>query len=152
MNYTAKEIILSWEDVLNLAKKITDEIKDIKLANSTKDFEIIAIANGGIIPAAIISYFTKIMPINIFPILDKKVNRYKIPTLDPNKSYLLIDEIYDTGKTIGIIEHYLKGITYLKIFLLKRYETDSLLGNHLYGKILNDPRWVVFPWEKQTNY
>jgi uncharacterized protein len=152
LNYTAKEIILTWEDILALIKKILDEIKEAKLATPAEDFEIIAIANGGIIPAAIISYFTGIKPINIFPVINKRVFRCNVPTLNPKKKYLLIDEIYDTGKTIYLVERYLKGIDYLRIFLLKRYDTDSLLGNHLFGRILNDPRWVVFPWEKQTVY
>jgi hypothetical protein len=32
--------------------------------------------------------------------------------------------------------------------LLKRYNTPTSSSNHIYGKILEDSRWVVFPWEK----
>jgi hypothetical protein len=38
----------------------------------------------------------------------------------------------------------------LKIFLLRRYKADLLSSNNeIYGKILNDSRWVIFPWEDE---
>jgi len=148
LNYTAKEIILSWSDVSTLITKISHELQTKILSNSLLDYEIIAIGNGGIIPATILSYKLEIKPINIFPIMDKKVISHKLPTLDPNKKYFLVDEIYDTGKTIALVESYLMKINCLKIFLLRRYNTDLLNSNNeVYGKILNDSRWVIFPWE-----
>lgn len=149
MNYTAKEIIFSWEDVDNLIAKISKELKNRLSASSAQNYEIIAIAKGGIIPATLLSYKLKIKAINIFPIIDKKVISHKIPILDTTKEYLLVDEIYDTGKTIALVEQYLTSVNYVKIFLLQRYTIDSS-SNHLHGRILNDPRWVVFPWEDQT--
>lgn len=149
MNYNAKEIIFSWEDIDNLIVKISKELKKRLLASSVQNYEIIAIAKGGIIPATLISYQLRIKSINIFPIIDKKVIPDKIPILDSTKRYLLVDEIYDTGKTVDLVEKYLTNIHYLKIFLLRRYSTD-LARDHIYGKILNDPRWVVFPWEDQV--
>ena len=98
MNYNAKEIIFSWEDIDNLIVKISKELKKRLLASSVQNYEIIAIAKGGIIPATLISYQLRIKSINIFPIIDKKVIPDKIPILDSTKRYLLVDEIYDTGK------------------------------------------------------
>ncbi len=150
MNYTTKEIILSWSDVSALITKISHELKNKILTNSLQGYEIIAIGNGGIIPATILSYKLGIKPINIFPIIDKKVISHKMPTLDPNKKYLLVDEIYDTGKTIDLVESYLISMNCLKIFLLRRYKADLLSSNNeIYGKILNDSRWVIFPWEDE---
>lgn len=150
MNYTAKEIILSWEDVDNLIARVSNKLQErLLVGSSAQDYEIIAIANGGIIPATLLSYKLEIKPINIFPIIDKKAISHKIPILDSTKKYLLVDEIYDTGKTIDLVEQYMTRVNYVKIFLLQRYNTDSA-SDHLYGKILNDSRWVVFPWEDQT--
>lgn len=148
MNYSANRIVFSWEDIENLIVKISNELNRL-LDSCLQDYEIIAIANGGIIPATLLSYKLKVKPINIFPIIDKKIVSHKIPILDPTKKYLLIDEIYDTGKTIEMVEQYMTTVNYLKIFLLQRYEADTS-SDHLCGKTLNDPRWVVFPWEEQT--
>ena len=149
MKYTAKEIILSWSDVGEYITKISIEVQAKIISNSLKDYEVIAIGNGGIIPATMLSYRLNIKPINIFPLIDKQIISHKVPTLDPKKKYLLIDEIYDTGKTIDLVESSLMEMNYLKIFLLKRYKTDSIRDKDVCGKILNDSRWVVFPWEDQ---
>lgn len=149
MKYTAKEIILSWSDVGEYITKISIEVQAKIISNSLKDYEVIAIGNGGIIPATMLSYKLNIKPINIFPLIDKQIISHKVPTLDPKKKYLLIDEIYDTGKTIDLVERSLMEMNYLKIFLLKRYKTDSIRDKDVCGKILNDSRWVVFPWEDQ---
>ena len=149
MKYTAKEIILSWSDVGEYITKISIEVQAKIISNSLKDYEVIAIGNGGIIPATMLSYKLNIKPINIFPLIDKQIISHKVPTLDPKKKYLLIDEIHDTGKTIDLVESCLMEMNYLKIFLLKRYKTDSIRDKDVCGKILNDSRWVVFPWEDQ---
>ena len=149
MKYTAKEIILSWSDVGEYITKISMEVQAKIISNSLKDYEVIAIGNGGIIPATMLSYKLNIKPINIFPLIDKQIISHKVPTLDPKKKYLLIDEIHDTGKTIDLVESCLMEMNYLKIFLLKRYKTDSIRDKDVCGKILNDSRWVVFPWEDQ---
>ena len=150
MKYTAKEIILSWSDVGEYITKISIEVQAKIISNSLKDYEVIAIGNGGIIPATMLSYKLNIKPINIFPLIDKQIISHKVPTLDPKKKYLLIDEIHDTGKTIDLVESCLMEMNYLKIFLLKRYKTDSIRDKDVCGKILNDSRWVVFPWEDQV--
>ena len=151
MNYTANEIILSWGDVIALIANISYKLQSKIIPSSLQDYEIIAIGNGGIIPATILSYKMNIKPINIFPLIDKQIISHKLPILDPNKKYLLIDEIHDTGKTIELVGRYLMKMNCLKIFLLKRYKTDSIIDNDVCGKILNDPRWVIFPWEDQDN-
>lgn len=145
MKYTDTEILLSWNDVDKLIKNICIKIK-FKLKNYLENYEILAITNGGIIPATIISYKLGIKNINLFPIINKKIIYNKIPIFETTKNYLLIDEIYDTGKTFHKTSIYLGFINHLDIFLIKRYSTNNSI-NHIYGKILEDSRWVVFPWE-----
>ncbi len=142
MKYTDKEILLSWNDIDELIKSICSRIKF-----NLENYEIIAITNGGIIPATIISYKLGIKNIHLFPIINKKIIYGKIPFFEPTKKYLLIDEIYDTGKTFYKTSTYLNFISHLDIFLIKKYWRDNSI-NHIYGKILDDDRWIVFPWEK----
>ena len=147
LKYTDKEILLSWNDIDRMVKVICQKIKS-KLGNHLEKYEIIAITNGGIIPATIISYNLGIKNIYLFPIINKKIIHNKIPVLKATKKYLLIDEIYDTGKTLKKTAKCLKLVNHLDIFLIERYNT-IISANHVYGRVLDDPKWVVFPWEVQ---
>jgi len=145
LEFTAKEILLSWDDIDELVENTCLKIM-AKLENVLEEYEIIAITNGGIIPATMVSYNLGIKNISLFPMIDKKVIHSKIPQFDTAKKYLLIDEIYDTGKTLGKVSICLGHINHLNVFLVERNNTASST-NHVIGKTLKDSRWVVFPWE-----
>ncbi len=146
LEFTDKEILLSWSDIDELIENICLKIK-VKLGNALGKCEIIAITNGGIIPATMVSYSLDIKYINLFPIVDKKIIHNKIPQFDPYKKYLLVDEIYDTGETFSKASICLEHINHLNIFLIERYKITSY-PDRIIGKTLEDSRWVVFPWEK----
>ena len=147
MKYTDKEILVSWDDIDKMVKVICQKIRS-KLGNHLEKYETIAITNGGIIPATIISYNLGIKNIYLFPIINKKIIHNKIPLLKATKKYLLIDEIYDTGRTLKKTAKCLRFINHLDVFLIERYST-VISTNHVYGRVLDDSRWVVFPWEGQ---
>ena len=63
-----------------------------------------------------------------------------------NKKYLVVDEIYDTGKTFSRISRLLETFEYEFVCLLSRYPVSN--KKIIYGKILNNKNWIVFPWEK----
>jgi hypoxanthine phosphoribosyltransferase len=138
LKYTDKEILLSWNDIDRMVKVICQKIKS-KIGNHLEKYEIIAITNGGIIPATIISYNLAIKNIHLFPIIDKKIIHNKIPILKTTKKYLLIDEIYDTGKTLKKTAKCLRLVNHLDIFLIERYST-VISANHVYGRVLDDSR------------
>jgi hypoxanthine phosphoribosyltransferase len=145
LEYTDKEILLSWSDIDKLVETICQKVRS-KLDNHLEKYETIAITNGGIIPATMISDNLGIKNIHLFPIINKKIVRKRIPVLKTTKRYLLIDEIYDTGKTLKKTAKCLRFINHLDIFLIERYDT-VISSNHVYGTVLDDSRWVVFPWE-----
>jgi len=147
LEFTDKEILLSWSDIDGLIENICLKIK-AKVENAFENHEIIAITNGGIIPATMISYNLGIQNINLFPIIDKKIIHSRIPKFDVDKRYLLVDEIYDTGKTFRKTSVCLEHINHLNVFLVERYSSMTRTANHIIGKTLEDSRWVVFPWEK----
>ncbi|HYZ95975.1 MAG TPA: phosphoribosyltransferase family protein, partial [Nitrososphaeraceae archaeon] len=84
---------LDWDDIENLVKKTALKIKE-----NNKNYDlIIGIKNGGIIPAKLIS---RELDINDIDFISVKMNQMFASSNFPrNKKYLLIDEIYDTGKT-----------------------------------------------------
>ena len=133
---------LDWDDIENLVKKTALKIKK----NSNKKYDlIIGIKNGGIIPAILISRELDINHIEFITIRKNKI--FKFNKFHKDKKYLLIiDEIYDTGKTFSIVNEYFKRFEYDYACLISRYRIPD--NNKIVtGKVLNHKRWIVFPWE-----
>ena len=134
---------LDWNDIENLVKKTALKIKKI---NKKYDL-IIGIKNGGIIPAILISRELDINDIEFITIRKNKI--FKFNKFHKDKKYLLIiDEIYDTGKTFSIVNEYFKRFEYDYACLISRYRIPD--NNKIVtGKVLNHKRWIVFPWENR---
>jgi len=131
---------LDWNDIENLVKKTALKIKKI---NKKYDL-IIGIKNGGIIPAILISRELDINDIEFITIRENKI--FKVNKFHKDKKYLLIDEIYDTGKTFFIVNEYFKRFEYDYACLVSRYRIPD--NNKIVtGKVLNHKKWIVFPWE-----
>ena len=134
---------LDWDDIENLVKKTVLKIKK----NNKKYDLIIGIKKGGIIPAILISRELDIKDIEFITIRKDKI--FKINKFHKDKKYLLIiDEIYDTGKTFSIVNEYFKRfeLEYDYACLISRYRIPD--NNKIVtGKILNHKKWIIFPWE-----
>lgn len=137
-----KQDYLDWDDIENLVKKTALKIKK----NNKKYDLIIGIKYGGIIPALLISRELDINDIEFISINRNKI--FKFNKFHKNKKYLLIDEIYDTGKTFFIVNEYFKRFEYDYACLVSRYRIPDNNNNKIVsGKILNHKKWIVFPWE-----
>lgn len=132
---------LDWDNIENLVKKTALKIKK----NNKKYDLIIGIKNGGIIPAILISRELNINDIEFITIRKNKI--FKFNKFHKDRKYLLIiDEIYDTGKTFSIVNEYFKRFEYDYACLISRYRIPD--NNKIVtGKVLNHKRWIVFPWE-----
>jgi hypoxanthine phosphoribosyltransferase len=131
---------LSWNDIENLVKVIGNKIKE----KNEKYDSVIGIKNGGIIPARLISKELEINEIEFISINPDQSNKFYY-RIKNDKKYLLIDEIYDTGKTFLTVKDYLKNIEYNFACLISRYTIQD--DKIIIGKILNNEKWIVFPWE-----
>ncbi len=140
-NQNLKNDYLDWDDIENLVKKTALKIKK----NNKKYDLIIGIKNGGIIPALLISRELDINDIEFISIKRNKI--FKFNKFHKNKKYLLIDEIYDTGKTFFIVNEYFKRFEYDYACLISRYRIPDNNNKIVSGKILNHKKWIVFPWE-----
>jgi len=127
----------SWFEIHYLVKEIARKIGDRKYNC------ILGIANGGVIPAKLLAEELRVNAIQLVPVRKKQVVMSEMPELDRKKTYLVIDDIYDTGATYGKVAEALKGYSCDYAFCMSRYEQS--VG--LYGRILNHNRWIVFPWE-----
>ena len=137
-----KNDYLDWDDIENLVEKTVIKIKK----NNNKKYDlIIGIKNGGIIPAILIARELDIKDIEFITIRRNKILKFN--KFYKDKKYLLIiDEIYDTGKTFSIVNEYFKRFEYDYACLISRYRIPD--NNKIVtGKVLNHKRWIVFPWE-----
>jgi uncharacterized protein len=140
-NRNLKNDYLDWDDIEDLVKNTVLKIKK----NNKKYDLIIGIKNGGIIPAILISRELDINDIEFITIRKNKIFNFK--NFSKDKKYLLIiDEIYDTGKTFSIVNEYFKEFKYDYACLVSRYRIPD--NNKIVtGKVLNHKKWIVFPWE-----
>ena len=137
-----KNDYLDWNNIENLVKKTALKIKE----NNKKYDLIIGIKSGGIIPAKLIS---RELNINNIDFISVKMNQIFTSSNFPrNKKYLLIDDIYDTGKTFFTVNKFFNSFEYDYACLISRYRiTDN--KKIISGEILNHNKWIVFPWEKE---
>ena len=127
----------SWFEILYLVKELARQ-------TASKKFDsILAITNGGIIPARLLAEELGIGDIKLVPIRGKKIIASEMPVLDKKKRYLVIDDIYDTGYTYEKVSKALKGFNCDYAFCMTRHPTDA----GIYGRILGHSRWILFPWE-----
>jgi uncharacterized protein len=145
-NLNLKNDYLDWDNIENLVKKTALKIKK----NNKKYDLIIGIKNGGIIPAILISRELDINDIEFITIRKNKMFKKFNKFLKDKKYLLIIDEIYDTGKTFFIVNEYFKRFEYDYACLVSRYRIPDN-NKIVVGKVLNHKKWIVFPWENGDN-
>ncbi|MGI0006090.1 MAG: phosphoribosyltransferase [Nitrososphaera sp.] len=120
-------------------------VKEVARQASAKKYDcILAIANGGIIPARLLAEELGIDDVKLVPVRKKKIIAPEMPALDKKKRYLVIDDIYDTGDTYKKVSKAMKGFSCDYAFCMTRHPTDA----GICGRILGHDRWIVFPWER----
>ena len=135
----------SWEEIEYLTKVLADKIRryDDKAYDT-----ILAVTNGGIIPARLMARELKMDHIQLMPIRNKKLFKEEMLDLSQQKKYLIIDEICDTGDTVSKIYEMVMIFNCDFAFLMSRHAViNNQKGRTYVGKILNHNKWVVFPWE-----
>ena len=122
------KLYLSWKWVDEQINKIGDKLEGI-------DLEFVAgIPRGGLIPAVMMSHAFGIKYISYS-------SAKMLPGELRNKT-LVVDDISDTGETMEEAGK-LKFIT---ATLSIRSGTKTV--PYYFGDLINDDRWLVFPWEK----
>ena len=137
---------------------VTELVSMINKADYKPDV-IIPIARGGLIPAALVSqHFPDTMiyviqtksyvdniqkPVSIF--IPKSIKK----DIDKNAKILIVDDIYDTGRTIKTIIKVLKenGVKN-NIATATLYHKEEADGTpDFFCRTVNKNTWINFPWE-----
>ena len=122
---------ISWSEIDKLLDDIERQIKE-----SGEKFEMIAgVTRGGLIPAVMLSHRLDL------PMMAITTEDAILP-ISLAKKTLIVDEIYDTGKTIKG----LKQVNPMTQFAVL-YHNVGLDQLEFYGKKMRLDNWLVFPWE-----
>ena len=145
------------EKIYFTIEEMIDSIRNIseQLTNSNFDPEVIISVNrGGCVPGIYLSHYID-KPHEVINIELRDSN--KEPDLNSIKekisqfrSVLIIDDINDSGKTIGVIKDLSNNLITKIHFAVLINKSQSTSKVEFYGKTvdskLND-YWYVFPWE-----
>ena len=145
-----EKIYYTIEEMIDSIKKISGQLID-----SNFDPEvIISINRGGCTPGIYLSHYLnkphevisiELRDSNIDPdliIIKEKIKQFN--------SVLIIDDINDSGNTIGVIKDLSKNIATIIHFAVLINKSESKSKVEYYGKIVNTKLldyWYVFPWE-----
>jgi len=138
-------------------EEMIDSIRNIseQLTNSNFDPEVIISVNrGGCVPGIYLSHYID-RPHEVINIELRDSN--KEPDLNSIKekisqftSVLIIDDINDSGKTIGVIKDLSKNLITKIHFAVLINKSESTSKVEYYGRTVNsklNDYWYVFPWE-----
>lgn len=141
-----KTYSVSWEqlqqDCRALAWKLLDQRKDWS--------RIITIARGGLVPAAIIAreldiHLVDTICISSYTMKDQgAANILKRPDLaGVNGTWLIIDDLVDTGKTAKIVRDMFVGAHFATVYAKPegRPMVDTFITE------VSQDTWVLFPWD-----
>ena len=132
----------TWQEIELLVEGLAHTIQI-----SGKKFDVIlAITNGGIIPARLIARELDVNHIQFIPIRNKQLHIEEMPLLVNGTKYLVIDDIYDTGDTYDKVYSVIREFDCDFAFLITRYKDSNA---SLVAKVLDHQKWIVFPWEKK---
>ena len=121
---------IDWIIVEYLVSILVEKIKK----SDIKYDMIVGINRGGLIPAVMLSHKLELPMITMMPD-DVLIN---------DKHYLIVDEIYDTGKTIQQIQRVNPSADFAVL-----YHNVDLPLLKFYGLKTALDKWLIFPWEKQ---
>lgn len=150
-------IRLSWEDVEDLLWEIYVSMRSSGYSPDV----VIGVARGGLVPARILVDYLQNKYICTFQmghwaegkdLTEKPTLVFPLPEVDlSNKKILLVDDVSDEGGTMEEAVHYLtERVGDVKTAVLIN-KADSKFRTDFCPKIMNEWRWVIFPWSKHED-
>jgi hypoxanthine phosphoribosyltransferase len=141
---------VSWNDLEEHCDKIYSQM----VCNGYKPDCIIGLLRGGIVPARIFSDHFNILldffalDVKLYSGINKRMEKAKIRAFDGDvkgKSILVVDDIYDSGKTMEAVLDHLKGkkVTTATIF----WKETAKAKPDYYAEVAKENEWIVFPFE-----
>jgi hypoxanthine phosphoribosyltransferase len=160
-----KHIYMTWRDVENYTQEILRQIQ----SDAWRPEYILGITRGGLTPANLISQYLSIpmhaLHVSLRDGSDPESNLWAAEDAFNGKSILIVDDINDTGNTLNWIKqdwpsgchprderwNSVWGNNVRVACLFDNESSNSEVDVNYVGRTinkLNDPSWVVFPWEE----
>jgi len=141
---------ISWRMIEILCQRLAISLKECEPPGD-KYTRILAVAKGGLIPAAIIGQHFPQLPVTSLHVSSYKgqqklsVHRVLggIPALDQGEHFLVIDDISDTGNTLTFINQMYPRST-AAVLVAKH---SGAYAADIFTEVVSDNIWVKFPWE-----
>jgi xanthine phosphoribosyltransferase len=126
--------VVSWDEVEDACSKLASQIKQKGDPRICRTSGIIAIARGGLVPAALLAYKLKL---DIF-------GTACIPALNSSQrnDLLIVDDICDTGRTFTQLLRSFPNAVYVSTYVKPKGKPMCEYWSH---EVAQDT-WVVFPW------
>lgn len=145
-NYGYDEYV---NDIKSLYKRLSFKKKEIQLVGIFKGSLPIVTHLGNLlnVPVSIVECQTRDKH-------KKKVVRWAINNIDPKKTIVLIDDIFDTGKTVDLVmnflnkEHKKKKINISNSMFITLFGPEYINPNGVVSLRKHLGRWIVFHWER----
>lgn len=142
-----KNLKVSWKEVHRNTKALAETLKQ----KGPWD-KIVAIARGGLIPAAIIAKELNIRIIDTVSIESynnkkrSKLNILKRSTVISKGNILIVDDIIDTGQTLKTVKKIYPKAHYATVYA----KPAGMPFVNSFVKKVSQNTWIVFPWESYT--
>ena len=140
---------ISWNDLEYYCDKIYTQM----LKDDCKPDCIIGLLRGGIVPARIFSDHFNILidffalDVKLYTGVNRRMEKAKIKAFDGDVKgkILVVDDIYDSGKTMEVVLEHLKGkeVTTATIF----WKESAKNKPDYYAEVAKENEWIVFPFE-----
>lgn len=150
-----KELVLTWEDVFEATQKLIHRL----LYFGHYDL-VLGVGNGGIIPSLMVasilardwgyfsaSHYDGKQKRDYVRLDEEKLLRYIEKYR--NGGIIVVDDIYDTGETMGMIKEVLKEHKKYGFILATVYSKVDVKDDVIYGVKIELDVWVRFPWEQE---
>jgi GTP cyclohydrolase I len=116
---------LSWSDVMRAAGGVADRWRDVRGVRN-----VYGVPRGGIVPAVLVAHWLGCGLIEV-----------------PSKGTLVVDDVVDSGMTLGKIRESYDGAIVGVDALYRKSRAPAALAPD--AATIDD--WLVFPWERMTN-
>jgi len=137
-----EKIYINYEDVLSMCKNLEYEVSKLK------PDVVVGITRGGLVPALHLSHALDVpMETLRWQTRDTKHqedNLFIRESINQGLTVVFVDDINDTGRTFSEIRQSYQGGMYVSLV----EKTESGFVTDARSLRMDDPRWCVFPWEK----
>lgn len=138
---------LSWDQLNNDTVELAQNLQKL----NQKWTILVAIARGGLVPAAIIANQLSIRWVDTVCINsydDENFQQHEMEILKDLRSeshnILVIDDLVDTGKTYNLVRTMLPNAYFSSVYA----KPEGKASTDMFLKEIPQNKWVVFPWEE----